>query len=168
MSSSDNSSWRPNWTEKGLISSIAKVSEDLRNGPFLNRIDFDNKVLQSNHSWATPKIKENALWDLKGINKIILRMANDAPRVLRKINNEWDTYIQLVSKRGEYVKRTITDKAKKGPDYLYYYLITYHINLYWYTSKTGYENTLRQTYEKIGSDNQFLWSMKEWGNFTGN
>jgi len=164
MSNIDQGTWRPNWTESEILAAKPNVESLLRNGPWASLIAKCTKTSRGSTWWSRQfDIKSRAAYATLGnIENAIRRLADDAPRVLRLINTQWDTYLARVRAQRDTLQRNvIVETAKQGPVPLYYFLVTDHIQKAWYKHKVGMESSTLLAWKKIGYDNQFLWSLSQ-------
>jgi len=163
-SSFHQSPWRPDWHNSDIFLSVTKVNSILRTGVYKEKLDSFT-ALSSNSDWLSRQfnINERAAYaGLKNTENRIQSLAGDAPRVLRRIKIKWGAYISRVNMNSNLEQRKeIIRLAKKNPAELYVYLVTVHIQKVWKRHNPGMESSLATAWSKIGSDNQFLWSMKE-------
>jgi hypothetical protein len=82
--------------------------------------------------------------------------------VLRRVKTEWDHYFRRVRmQRGDAQRKRLLSTAMKGSVEFYVFLVTDHIAVAWQTHRPGMEASSLSAWEKIGYDNQFLWSLRE-------
>ena len=159
-----NTQWKPSWSEGEIHQASQKVGQSLRQGIYSNKIKMAQSQCRGKSWWdlqfnITARAACNSL---KTFDNKIARYKQDAPRVLRLVRDQWQRYSQLVmSKHGAKTLEIIVDIAQASPADFYIYLVTVHIQKPWLTQKPGYEASLQSAWSKIGSDNQFIWSMTE-------
>ena len=164
MDASTHSAWQPNWTESEITSTIPKIARALREGPFRQKIKSFSEQSHGSTWWSRQFniTQRSAYSSIETTNKKIQNIANDAPRVLSRIKTQWSTYIARVRmQRDKPQQEEIIKYAQQGPADLYFFLVTNHIQKAWLRHSPGMEASLASAWNKIGYDNQFLWSLKE-------
>ena len=164
MNASSHTDWRPNWTESEIVSTVPKIAQALRAGPFRQKIKSFSEQSHGSTWWSRQFdiTQRMGYSSLDTTNKTIQSIANDAPRVLRRIKTQWGTYIARVRmQRDQPQREEIIRYAQQGPTDLYFFLVTDHIHKAWLRHSPGMEASIESAWNKIGYDNQFLWSLKE-------
>jgi hypothetical protein len=159
-----NNQWSPSWSEAEINQASQKVGQSLKQGLYSNKIAKAQSQCRGKSWWDRQFniIARGACSSLKEVDKKINGYKRDTPRVLRLIRNQWRRYSQLViSQHGATTCGEMIDIAQDSPAEFYVYLVTVHTQKPWLNSRPGYEASLQSSWSKIGTDNQFLWSMAE-------
>ena len=159
-----DSDWRPHWTTEEIESTVPTIARHLREGVYSTKIADFTRQSQGSTWWSRQFniIQRAGHSQLQSVEETIQRLAKDAPRVLRLINAQWDTYVARVRmQRDQSQREEIFALAKQGPVELYLFLVTVHINKAWRTHSPGMEVSVASAWAKIGYDNQFLWSREQ-------
>ena len=156
--------WQPNWSDSEIITAVPQIVQALRSGPYRRKIEWASRETVNSTWWSRQfNITQRSAYSLlDNIEKKIQRMAGDSPRVLRIVRHQWDSYIFRVKRqRDASQSNELLNAAQKGPAEFYIFLVTIHINKAWFSHKPGMEASLRTAWNKIGYDNQLLWSPEE-------